>query len=143
MDLASHRIFSSIYLPGITELPDDFDFVSATAYHRLVRQRAFYVEAVAEVIKQTPLKSWCSDCPGSKSTAQEVFRLRLAYLIITGTPVDAGACVEDWVKVYGRNVECEKDCVPRFIHSAISRADKVLVKAEASPPQKRVALKKA
>ena len=57
MDFTSHHIFSSIHLPGIPELPDDFDFVSATAYHRLVRQRAIYVEEVAEVIKQTPLKS--------------------------------------------------------------------------------------
>jgi len=143
MDYTSHRIFSSIHLPGIPELPDDFDFVSATAYHRLVRQRAFYVEAVAEVIKQTPLKSWCSNCPRSKSTAQEASRLRLAHLIITGTLVDAGACAEAWVKAYGRNVECEKDCVLKFIHSAISRVDKALAKTEAFPPQKRVALKKA
>lgn len=119
MDFTSHRILSSVHLPGIPELPDDFDFVSATAYHRLIRQHAICLEAVAEVIKQTPLKSWCSDCPGSRYVAQEVSRLRLAHLIITGTSVDAGACAGAWVKAYGRNSECEENCDLKFISSAI------------------------
>ena len=142
-DFASHRISWSVHLPEISELPDDFDFVSATAYHRLVRQRAIYVEAMAEVIKQTLLKSWCSDCPGSRYVAQEVSRLRLAHLVITGTPVDVGACFGAWVEAYGHNTECEEQCVLKFIRSAISRVDNVLMGTEASPPQKKVVPKKA
>ena len=143
MDFTSHRISSSVHLPEISELPDDFDFVSATAYHRLVRQRAIYVEAMAEIIKQTLLKSWCSDCPGSRYVAQEVSRLRLAHLVITGTPVDVGACFGAWVEAYGHNAECEEQCVLKFIRSAISRVDNVLMGTEASPPQKKVVPKKA
>jgi hypothetical protein len=117
----SRHIFSSVHLLGIPELPDDFDSVSATAYHRLVRQRAAYLEAAVGVIKQTPLKSWCSDCPGTRYAAEEVSRLRLAHLVITGTPVEAGACFEAWVKAYGKNTDCEEDCIPKFIRSAITR----------------------
>ena len=73
----------------------------------------------------------------------EVFRLRLAHLIITGTPVDAGACAKAWAKAYGQNDECERDCVLKFICSAITRVDKGLVKPGASPLQKKAATKKA
>ena len=143
MDSASRHILSSVHLVGISKLPDDFDFVSATAYHKLVRQRANYLEAVVEIIKRTPLKSWCSDCPGMKRSMEEVSRLRLAHLIITGTPVEVGACFGAWVKAYGYNHECEEYCVPKFIFSAISRVDEGLVKTGPSPPQKKIAWKKA
>jgi len=143
MDSTSRHILSSVHLAGISELPSDFDFVSATAYHRLVRQRTSYIEAVVKQTKRAPLKSWCFDCPGARHIAEEVSRLRLAHLIITGTPVDAGACYEAWLKNYGYNPECEEDCVPKFISSAISRVNMGLMKTGASPPQKKVAPKKA
>ncbi|KAF9649053.1 hypothetical protein BDM02DRAFT_3062287, partial [Thelephora ganbajun] len=61
---ASRLILSSVRLTKIPKLPNDFEFVSATAYHQLVRQRASYLEVAVEIIKQTPLKSRCYNCPG-------------------------------------------------------------------------------
>ena len=133
MTSTSRNILSSVHLTGITKLPDDFDFVSATAYHQLVRHRADYLKAVVEVIEETPYKSTCSECPGGRHFAQEMFRMRLARLIMTNTPVDAEACVEAWVEAYGNNSGCEKGCVVKFICSAISRVDKGLVTRGASP----------
>jgi len=123
MDSTSSQIASSVHLAGIPELPDDFKFVSATAYHKLVRHRASHLKAVAEVIMQTPLRSKCCNCPGGKYFGEEVFRLRLAHLIITGTPVEAGPCFGAWVDVYGYNAECEESCAQRFIRFAISRVN--------------------
>jgi len=139
---ASRHILSSVHLTGISELPDDFDSVPATAYHKLVRHRANYLEAVVEIIQQTPVKSGCYHCPRGIYGA-EVFRLRLAHLVMTGTPVEAEACVEAWVKAHGHNAECEENCVLKFICSVISRVNKGLVKPGASPPPKRSAMKKA
>jgi len=124
MDSTSGRILSSVHLAGIPELPDDFNFISATAYHKLVRQRAIYLEMVVVVIERTPLKSWCSDCPGTKFTAEEVSRLRLAHLIITGTPVDVDACCRAWVEAYGRNSGCKESCIQKFIRFSISKVHK-------------------
>ena len=142
-DSISRHILSSVHLTGISELPDDFDFVSATEYHKLIRQRANYLGAVVEIVKQTPLKSWCYSCPGERRFMEEMFRLRLAHLIIAGTPVEPEACSAAWVKAYEDNAECKEGCVLKFICSAISRVNKGLVKPGTSPPQQKVALKKA
>jgi len=136
VDSASRHILSSVHLTGIS------DSVPASAYHKLVRHRASYLEAVVEIIKQAPLKTNCYSCPGGIYGAEEVTRLRLAHLVMAGTPVEVKACVEAWVKAYGHNAECDEDCIPKFICSVISRVDKGLVKPGASPPQKKRTIKR-
>jgi len=142
VESAARLILSDVYLPGIPELPDDFKFVPATAYHKLITHHASYLEAVVEAIKQTPLKSKCRDCPGLKSSAEELFRLRLANLVITGTPVEVRACFGAWVKAYGHTADCEGDCVLKFIYLAVSRVDNGFVEPGASPPQKKASVQK-
>ena len=144
MNSTSRHIISSVHLGGISELPNDFDFVSVTAYHKLVRQRAGYLEAVARIIKPTPPFPWCSVCPWRFAVMEGVPGLNLAYLIIAGTPIETGACFGAWVKAYGPNSECKSDCVQRFIDFAISnvdfafsRVDRDLVKTGTSPLQKQ------
>ena len=131
------HIISSVNLTEIHELPDDFRFILTTAYHKLVRHRTNYLEAAAKIVKRTPLEpSWCISCPGVTKTAEGVLRLKLAYLIVTGTPVKVGACSEAWVKAYGCNVEC-RACVSKFISSAISGIDKgSLAELVVSSPRK-------
>jgi len=142
VESTSRLILSDVHLPGISELPDDFKFIPATAYHKLVRHHTIYLEAVVEIIEQTPLKSKCSNCPGWKSSAEELFRLRLANLIIMGTPVEVHACFGAWVKAYGHNADCEGDCVLKFIYLAVSRVDNGFFKPGASPPQKKAVVQK-
>jgi len=139
----SQHALSAVHLPGILQLPDDFKYVSAAAYHRLVRQRAIYLEAVVELIKKTPLKSKCCNCPGGKYFSEDVFRSRLVHLIMVGTPLEAKACSEAWVKEYGNSPECQEDCVLKFIRFAVSKVDKGLVIPAVSPPQRGGILKKA
>ena len=134
-DSTSRHILSMVHISGISKLPDDFDFVPATVYHKLVRHQASYIEAVVEIVKQTSLKSRCDSCLGAP--VGEIFRLRLAHLIITGTPVEAKTCFSAWVKAYGPNTDCKEDCVLKFICIAISRVNKGLVKPCVSPLQKK------
>ena len=139
-DSASRDNLSTVHLPGIPELPDDFDYVPATEYHKVVRLHSNYRKAVAEIIKQTPLKSKCYNCPGSRSFMEEVFRLRLAHLVLTGTPVEAEACFQAWLKTYGHTADCEESCALKFICSAISRVNGGSVKSCIPPLQKKKAL---
>ena len=55
----SRRVISLVNLAEIAELPEDFDFIPATAYHKLVRHRANHLEAAAEIVKRTLLETWC------------------------------------------------------------------------------------
>ncbi|KAF9644737.1 hypothetical protein BDM02DRAFT_3121402 [Thelephora ganbajun] len=54
MKIASSRT-TSIHLPGLTELPDEFKLIPATEYHRLILLHARYrkVEAIATTPSQT------------------------------------------------------------------------------------------
>lgn len=142
VDSATHQVLSAVHLPGVPDLPEDFKFVPATTYHKLVRHHASYLETVVEVIKNTPLKSKCHHCRGWKSSAEEVYRLRLAHLVITGTPVEVQACFGAWVTEYGYNADCDEDCVLKFIYSAVSRVENGFIGPCTSPPQKKVALQK-
>ena len=139
---ASRGVLSSVNLTGIPQLPDDFEFVPATVYHKLIRQRAYYLEVVVKVIKQTPLRSTCSECRRGRFT-EEAFRLRLAHLVMTGTPVQVPACVEAWVKAYGLNPECEGGCIAKFVQTAISRVAKWSADPGGTPQQRKSILKKA
>ena len=132
----------SVNLTGVPQLPDDFDFVSATTYHNVVIRRALYLEAVAEVIKGMSPQLPCYSCRGGAFTL-EVFRLRLAHIIMTGTPVEVPACLKAWVKAYGRNSECEEECVAKFIRAAVSRVGKLLANpGEPTPDPKRKSIVK-
>lgn len=134
------KILPSVDLAGISLLPDDFKFVPATAYHKLVRRRACYLEAVVEVIQQTSLQVPCAHCRRRPSTT-EAFRSRLTHLITTGTRLEGPACLWAWAKAYGSNTDCEENCVARFIHAAISRVNKVLVISERPTQRRKSALK--
>lgn len=141
-DSISNHILSAVHLPGIPELPDDFEFVSATAYHKLVRYRANHLEVVVGVIMQTRLKSMCHNCPGSRASMEEVFRLRLTHLVLTGTPVVVSACFRAWVEAFGISADCEESCALKFIHSAISKVDGGSANPYISPPRKKKPLQK-
>ena len=136
------NILSSVNLTGTPQLPDDFEFIPATRYHELIRQRAHYLGAIVEVIRKTQFQLPCSGCRGGRFT-EEVFRLRLAHLIMKGTPVEVPACLGAWMKVYESNAECEDDCVPKFIRAAISRVNKWLVNLGEPSPKRKSTLKKA
>ena len=141
VESASHYILTSVDLTGVPRLPEDFAFVSAIAYHKLSRKRAKYLEAVAEIVKQMPFKSMCGDCPrGPPRFVEELHKLRLVHLIMKGTPLAARACLDAWVKAYGLNTECEKDCVAKFILTAISVVPKGL--AEPGVSSQKSILKK-
>ena len=137
VESTSQFIISSVNLMGVPQLPNDFEFIPATTYHKLVRQHVNHLEAVVEVVNRTPLKSRCHSCPGGKRFAVDVFRARLAQIIMKGTPVMAPACLKAWVKTYGHNSECENDCAVKFIHSAISRVQKQLAEPETPSPRRK------
>ena len=123
-DLAENisRQISSVNIAGISGFPDDFEFIPAAAYQKLVRQRACYLEAVTNGIRQIPVKPMCSDCLGGQ-LAEEVLKLKLSQLVMRGTPLEATACSEAWVKEYGRHAACKEDCVTKFIRFTVARVE--------------------
>ena len=116
----SHCIISSVDLTGIRELPDDFKFDEFVIDGGGDRLHKNHLQVTGELVKLTSHESRFYSCSGGTNTTEEVFRLRLAYLIVTGTPVEAGACSEAWVRAYECNVESRDDCVSKFISSAMT-----------------------
>lgn len=130
------NMLPSVSFAETPQLPDDFEFVPATVYHKLVRQRARYLDTVVETIRQAPFQHPCSCCRGGLVNG-ELFRLRFANLIMKGTPADFPACLTAWVKAYGLNAECEDDCVATFIRAAISMVTRWLDNTGESNPKRR------
>lgn len=110
----------------LTKLPSDFDNIPATVYHDLVKRRMKYLEKVVQDIEGVPLRPMCVECLSGNHHAQEVFRLRLVRLIMTGTPVDAAACLDAWRRKYGsQRCASRGSCVVDFICSAIPNLNRV------------------
>ncbi|KAF9790857.1 hypothetical protein BJ322DRAFT_998673, partial [Thelephora terrestris] len=139
---ASCLILPSLDLTGIPRLPEDFESVPATIYHKLVRLNRHYLEAVVEDIDGTPFKTGCYSCPGARRFTEEVFRARLARIIMMGTPAEFLPCFRVWVKTYGLNTDCETDCVRKFIRAAISRVGKQLNSPVTPSPARRKSILK-
>jgi len=99
---ASHT--TSIHLPGLTELPKEFESISATEYHRLILLHSRYRKEVAAIAARIPLtgSSFVSlvgelllsrgDAEG-RERAREATRRRLESCITEGIPLNRTSLV--------------------------------------------------
>ena len=119
-DLAESTSDLVVSSADLANLPSDFDNIPATVYHDLVKRRMKYLEKVVQGIEGAPPRPMCVNCLSGNHHVQEVFRLRLVRLIMTGTPLDAAACLDAWRRNYGSQQCVNRGCcVADFIRSAI------------------------
>ena len=90
---------TSIHLPGLAELPEEFESISATEYHRLILLHSKYRREVAAIASRMPLtgSSFVSlvgelllsrgDAEG-RARAREATRRRLESCITEGIPLN-------------------------------------------------------
>ena len=119
----------SIDLPGLTQLPDEFRFVPATEYQRLVHLHARYrKEVVAIADRVTPTISsviggagfYCPPDLGQRTAGQVVHR-PVTDCIAKGIPLDYESFTLALKRDYGFDVEA---CgVGHVIHSILDQAD--------------------
>ena len=119
----------SIDLPGLTQLPDEFKFVPATEYQRLVHLHARYrKEVVAIADRLTPTISSVIGGAGfyyppdlGQRTAGQAVRRPVTDCIIKGIPLDYESFTLALKRDYGFDVEA---CgVGHVIHSILDQAN--------------------
>ncbi|KAF9643895.1 hypothetical protein BDM02DRAFT_1281339 [Thelephora ganbajun] len=122
MKIASSRT-TSIHLPGLTELPDEFKLIPATEYHRLILLHARYRKEVEAIASNHP--PGVPQAKGFMSAALAVSdvytRPSIIVAIRNGAPLNYESLM---LAVYPeRNVFTETNGVGNFIRSILDKAN--------------------
>jgi len=92
---------TSIHLPGLTELPDEFRLIPATEYHRLILLHSRYrkeVETIADSAMRSVNRGGFGGIP---STASEIARADVGGVIKGGIPLNYESFRLAWKTKYG------------------------------------------
>jgi len=92
---------TSIHLPGLTELPDEFRLIPATEYHRLILLHSRYrkeVEAIADLAMRSVHRGGFGTFP---SSASEIARANVGEVIKGGIPLNYESLRLGWKAKYG------------------------------------------
>lgn len=124
MKIASSHT-TSIHLPNLTKLPDEFEFVPATAYHRLILLHAKYRKEVEDIVANHPPvlspvpreKAFFSGIRGALEAANA--RQTLLGIIRNGAPLN----YESLAPVVETGNVLDPAVFRKFIHSILDRAN--------------------
>ena len=97
---AASSYTTSINLPDLTELPDEFKSIPATEYHRLIRLHVRYRDEVAVIAPNHPPPS----LPQRRSFFNET---------VPGMEVDAGTAQKTVVDIIKRGAPLDRDGLMR------------------------------
>ena len=104
-----------INLPSLTNLPDDFDYVPAKAYHKLVVFHAQYRTEIEAIIHSVPLHLNCAVCISDGLFLRRWIKMRLVEVVCQGVPTTVSACVQD----LGNS--CNGICITKFVGDVVVR----------------------
>jgi hypothetical protein len=105
---------TTTYLPALTELPDDFKYVPAPAYHKLVVLHTKHREPIEDVVNGVLFEAACGSCIVTKVLVQRIMRRQLVSIVCRRQPMTVPQCIEE----LGMPV-CTKDCLIKFVRSVV------------------------
>jgi len=135
MKIASSHT-TSIHLPGLAELPDEFKLIPATEYHRLILLHSRYRKCVATIAAHTPL-TWSSfinligdlllsrgDVEG-RARAKEATRKHFVTCIGEGMPLNH-VCLAHLLKAETNVATFSDKDIELYVASVLSQASSTL-----------------
>jgi len=116
---------TSIHLPGLTELPDEFKFIPATEYHRLILLHARYRKEV-EDIAHSAMRPSVPKKPGSKfaglmGTINEFARANVEEVVKGAIPLNYESFKHAWKAKY--SVDADGSDVQAIFLSILDKAN--------------------
>ena len=106
---------NGIYLPGLTDLPEDLRNIPATAYHKLVRIHEAYREEIEDVVDGVLFEPVCLECKVGKALAEARMRTKLARIICRGRPMTVVTCIREL------GVSCRATCMTKFVEGVVAK----------------------
>lgn len=101
---------TSIHLPGLTELPDEFRFIPATEYHRLILLHARYRNEVEDITRS-----------GALGVFRDVARTNVGEVVRGGIPLNYESFKLAWKAKYG--VDANGSHIQAIFLSIIDKAN--------------------
>ena len=114
MDIAA-PLTTNINLPSLTNLPDDFSYVPAQAYHKLVVFHVEYRTEIETIINSVTLTLGCAECASAGLFFSCWIRTKLVEIVCRGVPKTVSVCAQDL-----RN-SCIGTCVTKFVQDVVAR----------------------
>lgn len=106
---------TGIYLPALTDLPDDLKNVPATAYHKLVKIHEAHREQIEDVVNAVLFEPACLECKVGKTLGEPKMRTKLVRIICRGKPMSVASCIREL------GISCRATCMTKFVEGAVTK----------------------
>ncbi|KAF9649052.1 hypothetical protein BDM02DRAFT_1981589 [Thelephora ganbajun] len=100
---------TGIYLPALTDLPDDLKHISAPAYHKLIRLHERYRNEIEDAVDAVLFEPACLECKVAKALAEPRMRTKLVRIFCRGTPITVAAYIREL------GIVCKAACMTKFV----------------------------
>lgn len=110
---AASSLTTGIFLPGLTELPDDLKNIPAVAYHKLVRIHEAHREVVEDAVDGVLFEPVCLECKVGKALAEPRMRTKLVRMICRGERMSVDECIREL------GIACRGTCMTRFVEGVV------------------------
>jgi len=113
---------TGIYLPALTDLPDDLKNIPALAYHKLVRIHETCRREIEDAVDGVLFEPICLECKVGKALAEPRMRTKLVRIICRGKPMSVAVCIREL------GIACKATCMTRFVEGVVGKlGDKSIV----------------
>lgn len=106
---------TGIYLPALTDLPDDLKSIPALAYHKLVRIHEKHREEVEDAVDGVLFEPVCLECKVGKALAEPRMRTKLVRIICRGEPMSVVKCIREL------GIACKAMCMTKFVEGVVAK----------------------
>jgi hypothetical protein len=115
---AVSSLTTATYLPALTKLPDDFKYVPATAYHKLIMVHMKHRESIEDAANAVPFVPVCYACGLLKEATEPKMRTMLVRIICKNQPVTVDLCLKKL------GASCTGSCMTRFVGEVVGKLGK-------------------
>jgi len=110
---ASSLTTSTYYLPALSDLPNDFKYILAPAYHKLIVLQTKHRDDIEDAVDAVLFEAACPDCKVAKALAEPRMRTNLLRIIYRGTQMSVAACIREL------GIACKATCMTKFIEGVV------------------------
>lgn len=106
---------TSIFLPALTNLPDDLKYIPAPTYHKLIMLHESHRDEIEDAVDAVLFEPACLECKVAKALAEARMRTKLVRIVCRGVPITVAACIQEL------GIVCRATCMTRFIEGVVVR----------------------
>ena len=112
---AAAALTTTSYLPALIDLPDDFKYIPAPIYHKLILLHTNIRDSIEDAVDSVLFEPVCLECKVTKALAEARIRRKLVRIICRGTPTTVASCIGELGTI------CKAACMTKFVEGVVGR----------------------